>query len=154
MWYSTDIWPSAYCNWAERYTMSHTRTAQYHFCLFSCQHCQHSLPAKRRYNWHISFRRNYTSKHHAWHSTSTGSLVVHDKLTRCGGNDRVFEIHFTSIIRFRRSALFHAFRDKKRGRVLLRPCSICHRVEWEPEKNASQSSWTQVQELKMLTSWW
>jgi hypothetical protein len=75
------------------------------------------------------------------HTTSTGSLVVHDRLARYGGNYRVFKIYFTSIIIFGRSALFHAFRDKKkRGHVSLRPCSICHRVEWEPEKNASQSS--------------
>jgi hypothetical protein len=59
------------------------------------------------------------------HSTSTGSLVVHDRLARYGGNDRVFEIHFTSIIRCGVSALFHAFRDKKGGHVLLRHCSIC-----------------------------
>jgi len=74
------------------------------------------------------------------HSTSTGSLVVHDKLARYVGNDRVFEIHFTFIIRYGKSALFHEFRDKKRGHVLLRPCSICLRVQWESEKNASQCS--------------
>lgn len=68
----------------------------------------------------------------------TGCLV-HDRLARYGGDDRVFEIQFTSIIRFRRSELFHAFRDKKVSHVLLRPGSICHRVEWEPEKDVSQS---------------
>jgi len=76
------------------------------------------------------------------HSKCTGRLVVHDRLARYGANYRVFEIQFTSIIRFGRSALLPEFRKKKEreGPCLIDASYICHRLEWEPEKNASQSS--------------
>jgi hypothetical protein len=50
------------------------------------------------------------------HSRSIGSLVVHNRLERYGGNDRLFEMQFTSIIRFGRSALSHAS-VAKRGAI-------------------------------------
>jgi hypothetical protein len=53
------------------------------------------------------------------HSAITDVLILQDRLARYGGNGRVFEIQFTSIFRFGRNAMSHAFCEKKVSEALF-----------------------------------